>query len=149
MSYVAPIVPANSPFSPAQQAWLNGLLAGLLGPDQAMPIADAADAMSALPALQNAAPAPEDFPWHDPALPLDRGDSEKDTRHIVFRHSGLPLAYKVGDALGVHVANDPEVVAIILERLGAVPSREVDCPDGSRRPLSEALLEVCDIGRPS
>jgi sulfite reductase (NADPH) flavoprotein alpha-component len=254
MSYVAPIVPANSPFSPAQQAWLNGLLAGLLGPDQAMPIADAADAMSALPALQNAAPAqPEDFPWHDPALPLDermrlaegrpferrmmaamgqldcgqcgylcqtyaeaiargeeksfgrcvpggketarmlkelmasppaaiaaaptpakidasaaplapgpalpacfegalrlnRDGSEKDTRHIVFRHNGLPLAYKVGDALGVHVANDPEVVAIILERLGAVPSHEVDCPDGSRRPLSEALLEVCDIGRPS
>jgi len=54
--------------------------------------------------------------------------------HIVFRHNGLPLAYKVGDALGVHVANDPEVVAIILERLGAVPSREVDCPDGSSDP---------------
>src|SRR6266540_4932209 len=73
MSYVAPIMPANSPFSPAQQTWLNGLLAGLLGPDQAMPMpADAANTMPALQALQNAAPAqPEDFPWHDPALPLD------------------------------------------------------------------------------
>src|SRR5438270_27861 len=35
MSYLAPIVPDNSPFSPAQRAWLNGLLAGLLGSSRA------------------------------------------------------------------------------------------------------------------
>ena len=35
MSYIAPIVPDNSPFSPEQRVWLNGLLAGLLGPDAA------------------------------------------------------------------------------------------------------------------
>src|SRR6266516_3157396 len=83
------------------------------------------------------------------ALRLNREGSEKDTRHVVFRHDDLARGYKVGDALGVHAANDPEVVAAILERLGAPASCEVDCPDGTRRPLREALLEACDIGRPS
>jgi sulfite reductase (NADPH) flavoprotein alpha-component len=243
MSYTAPIVPDNSPFSPAQRAWLNGLLAGLLGTDAA--------------AIAQAAPVqPEEFPWHDPATPLDeriklaegrplerrmmaamgqldcgqcgylcqsyaeaivhgeeksltrcvpggketarvlkelmgrppvpataavapavppkieapsaplfpgppllaqfggalrlnREGSEKDTRHVVFRHEDLSLGYKVGDALGVHASNDPQIVAAIMERLGAPASCEVDCPDGTRRPLREALLEACDIGRPS
>jgi sulfite reductase (NADPH) flavoprotein alpha-component len=261
MSYVAPIVPDNSPFSPAQRAWLNGLLAGLIGADGAAVAAADAAILAARPAPA-AAPAsePEEFPWHDPALAIDarmqladgkslerrmmaamgqldcgqcgylcqtyaeavargeeksltrcvpggketarmlkelvtapstaaavapaaaaaaaaprieaatvpplapsapqparfegalrlnRDGSEKDTRHVVFRHEGLPLAYQVGDALGVHAANDPEVVAAIIGRLKAPASCEVDCPDGTRRPLREALLEVCDIGRPS
>src|ERR1700730_469104 len=258
MSYIAPIVPDNSPFSPAQRAWLNGLLAGLVGPDPAS-IADAgAEILRSQPPPPETVPAqPEEFPWHDPALPLDdrmkladgrplerkmmaamgqldcgqcgylcpsyaeavaRGEeqsltrgvpggketarmlkelvaappasgaaaaaaaavpriieaalaplapsapvparfagalrlnregSEKDTRHVVFRYDGLPLQYKVGDALGVHVANDPGIVAAIIERLAANAACEVDCPDGTRRPLREALLEACDIGRPS
>src|SRR6202162_958227 len=72
MSYIAPIVPANSPFSSAQRAWLNGLLAGLIGADQAM-LADAGTPVVAarpLPVPQAADPAPEQFPWHDPALPI-------------------------------------------------------------------------------
>src|SRR5205085_9710639 len=40
-------------------------------------------------------------------------------------------------------------VEAILGRLGAPLGGEVDCPDGTRRPLREALLEGCDIGRPS
>ncbi len=258
MSYIAPIVPDNSPFSPAQRAWLNGLLAGLIGTDAAAVATAGMEtilAPQALPTPQAAPAQPEEFPWHDPALPLDermkladgrplerrmmaamgqldcgqcgylcqtyaeaiaRGEengltrcvpggketarmlkeliaapsagvaatsaanppkieaasaplaagapllarfegalrlnregSEKDTRHVVFRHDDLARGYKVGDALGVHAANDPEVVAAILERLGAPASCEVDCPDGTRRPLREALLEACDIGRPS
>src|ERR1700736_6781602 len=72
MSYIAPIVPDNSPFSPAQRAWLNGLLAGLTGADEAM--ADAGTPIVAAqpwPVPQAADPAPEQFPWHDPALPID------------------------------------------------------------------------------
>src|ERR1700674_4860062 len=74
MSYIAPIVPDNSPFSPAQRAWLNGLLAGLLGTDAAA-IATAGIeeilASQALPVPQAAPAAPEEFPWHDSALPID------------------------------------------------------------------------------
>jgi sulfite reductase (NADPH) flavoprotein alpha-component len=259
MSYLAPIVPDNSPFSPAQRAWLNGLLAGLLGSDAAAVATAGMEAILASPASSGAPAAPtepEEFPWHDPALPLDermnladgrpperqmmaamgqldcgqcgylcqtyaeaiargeekslarcvpggketarmlkelvaappaaaapataaptprdveaaaaplapsaplparfegalrlnRDGSEKDIRHVVFRHDDLPLDYKVGDALGVHAANDPELVAAIIERLAAPAAREVDCPDGTRRPLREALLDACDIGRPS
>jgi sulfite reductase (NADPH) flavoprotein alpha-component len=258
MSYIAPIVPDNSPFSPAQRAWLNGLLAGLLGTDAAAVATAGMEAILASPAPPpaQAAPAqPEEFPWHDPALPLDermkladgrplerrmmaamgqldcgqcsylcqtyaeaiahgeeksltrcvpggketarmlkelvasppavaasvaatatpaietaaappvasaplparfegatrlnRDGSEKDTRHVVFRHDDLPLPYEVGDALGVHAANDPDLVAAIIERLAVPAACEVDCPDGTRRPLYEALLEACDIARPS
>jgi len=261
MSYLAPIVPDNSPFSPAQRAWLNGLLAGLLGTDAAAVATAGMEEIlaSRVPPGPQAAPAqPEEFPWHDPALaidermqladgrplerrmmaamgqldcgqcgylcqtyaeaiargeeqslarcvpggketarmlkelvaappvavaaaaaagatspptiqaasappapgprllarfesalPLNREGSEKDTRHVVFRHEGLSLGYKVGDTLGVHATNEPETVAAIIERLAAPSSCEVDCPDGTRRPLREALLEACDIGRPS
>jgi sulfite reductase (NADPH) flavoprotein alpha-component len=255
MSHIAPIVPDNSPFSPAQRAWLNGLLAGLIGADQSL-LADAGTQTVGTPTLSvpQAAPAqPEEFPWHDPALPIDermkladdrplerrmmaamgqldcgqcgylcqtyaeaiacgeeksltrcvpggketarvlkelvasppaaaagatspptiqaasaspapgppllarfegalrlnREGSEKDTRHVVFRHEDLSLGYKVGDALGVHVANEPEIVAAIIERLAVPAACEVDCPDGIRRALREALVEACDIGRPS
>src|SRR6185312_12853630 len=63
MSHIAPLLPKNAPFSPAQRAWLNGFLAGLLG---------SAEAAAAVTAQPNPAPAPaEEFPWHDPALPLE------------------------------------------------------------------------------
>ena len=257
MTYIAPMIPANAPFTRAQQAWLNGLLAGLLGPELAQ-AGVVADAAAPVPAQTVAAAAPppaaeEDFPWHDPAMPIDermqlaegrplerrmmaamgqldcgqcsylcqtyaealargeeksltrcvpggkdtsrmlkelmaspqpsgpplvvapvaasanaalapdlpgtarfdgalplnRAGSEKDTRHVVFRGEGSPLVYDVGDTLGVHVRNDPEIVEAIIARLAASPAEEVDCPDGTRRPLREALIAACDIGRPS
>src|SRR5947209_18610662 len=67
MSFIAPILPDNAPFSTLQRAWLDGFLAGLFGND-------AAAAASAAVAPEIAAPEPaedEAFPWHDPALPLD------------------------------------------------------------------------------
>ena len=83
------------------------------------------------------------------ALPLNRDGSDKDTRHVVFRIANPVLAYEVGDSFGVHAENCPELVAAVIERLGARESEEVDCPDGSRRSLGEALRLTCDIGRPS
>src|SRR5947199_5219878 len=74
MSYIAPIVPDNSPFSPEQRAWLNGLLAGLLGPEAAaVATAGMAEILAPPPggASQAEPTEPEEFPWHDPALPLD------------------------------------------------------------------------------
>jgi sulfite reductase (NADPH) flavoprotein alpha-component len=240
LSFIAPIVPENAPFTLAQRAWLNGWLAAYLG-------VEAGTAAAASPP----APAMEDFPWHDPALALEErlrlaegrpkprvlmaamaqldcgqcgylcqtyaeaiaagseksltrcapggketaralkelielpaalpaapapspplrapsaaapgpaparfeaalrlnGEgSEKDTRHVIFDIAESALAYEVGDSLGVHAANCPELVGAVIERLGARGSDEVDCPDGSRRTLEDALGFVCDIGRPS
>ena len=69
MSFIAPILPDNAPFSPLQRAWLDGYLAALF-----------ADAAAPTPSTLVPQPKPqpqptqaeaEDFPWHDPALPLD------------------------------------------------------------------------------
>jgi len=81
--------------------------------------------------------------------PLNGTGSAKDTRQIVLGLAGLGLDYRVGDSLGVHATNCPELVDGIVECLGAPPGLEVDCPDGSRRDLREALLSVCDVARPS
>jgi sulfite reductase (NADPH) flavoprotein alpha-component len=85
----------------------------------------------------------------DRALRLNREGSEKDTRHVVFRLDDAALAYEVGDSFGIHAANCPELVEAVIERLGGRGGDDVDCPDGTRRSLREALTLVCDIARPS
>jgi sulfite reductase (NADPH) flavoprotein alpha-component len=70
-----PVLPESAPFTPAQRAWLNGFFAGLLGLDGGGQGVGAA----MLGAVSTSAPAPpaaveeaeEEFPWHDPALPID------------------------------------------------------------------------------
>src|SRR6185312_2367674 len=62
MSFIAPLIPDNAPFTPAPRAWINGWLAGYL--------ATAAAATNVAPPVSSAAVA-EEFPWHDAALPLD------------------------------------------------------------------------------
>jgi len=64
MSFIAPRLPESAPFSPLQRAWIDGYLAALLGDG------GAAATATGLPAPQ-ASPEPEDFPWHDPGMPLD------------------------------------------------------------------------------
>lgn len=76
------LVPESAPFSAEQRAWLNGFLAGWLGllPDsattlQGLPLATLVSTGSSpnIPA-GNSEPAvavpQEEFPWHDPALPI-------------------------------------------------------------------------------
>src|SRR6202045_898055 len=60
MSHIAPSLPETAPFCPAQRAWLDGFIGGLLGDSGNDP--DATSPHSS---------EPEDFPWHDPGLPLD------------------------------------------------------------------------------
>lgn len=62
MNAIAPIpslVPESAPFSPEQRAWLNGFFAAYLG-------VEAETAVDGGAAVE----PDEDFPWHDPALPL-------------------------------------------------------------------------------
>ncbi|MGO8916867.1 MAG: sulfite reductase subunit alpha [Stellaceae bacterium] len=110
----------------------------------ALPVSPAPPPPAGQPSTR--APVPARF---TAARKLNRDGSEKDTRHVIFRIDGGGLSYEVGDSFGVHAANCPELVAAVIERLGARGTDEVDCPDGTRRSLGEALSLVCDIGRPS
>ncbi len=83
------------------------------------------------------------------AAPLNGRGSAKDTRHVVFDLADTGLRYEVGDAFGIHPTNCPKTVDAIIACLGAKPGMEVTGPDGVTRPLIEALLYACDIGRPS
>ncbi|HEV2264591.1 MAG TPA: sulfite reductase subunit alpha [Stellaceae bacterium] len=59
MSYVAPLVPENAPFSSAERAFINGWIAAYYATDVAMPVTTASAAAEALP-------------WHDASLSLDQ-----------------------------------------------------------------------------
>jgi sulfite reductase (NADPH) flavoprotein alpha-component len=80
---------------------------------------------------------------------LNGPGSEKETRHVVLVGANASARYEAGDSLGVVVRNSPELVAAIIERLGAKPDTPVLSPDGTERPLAEALSEACEIRRPS
>jgi sulfite reductase (NADPH) flavoprotein alpha-component len=68
----APVIPDSAPFTPEQRAWLNGFFAGLFSSSAygngSNGSATVANIAAGAPA---AAPPEEEFPWHDPALPLD------------------------------------------------------------------------------
>jgi sulfite reductase (NADPH) flavoprotein alpha-component len=65
MSFIAPCLPETAPFSLPQRAWLDGFIAGLLGDSS-----NEADA-SGSPPSPGGETEIEDFPWHDPGLPLE------------------------------------------------------------------------------
>ncbi|TWT83360.1 Sulfite reductase [NADPH] flavoprotein alpha-component [Planctomycetes bacterium CA13] len=69
-------IPESAPFNEEQRAWLNGFFAGLAGMQSGMSAAATATALGITPPT---AVDEEDFPWHDPTLPIvDRMDLAKD-----------------------------------------------------------------------
>jgi sulfite reductase (NADPH) flavoprotein alpha-component len=80
---------------------------------------------------------------------LNKPGSEKETRHVVLASGDGAADYEAGDSLGVVARNSAELVAAIIERLGAKPETMVMSSDGIERPLLEALSETCEIRRPS
>ncbi len=73
----------------------------------------------------------------------------KDTRHVVIDLKGTGLDYVPGDSLGVMPANDPVLVAKIIETLGAEATTEVGDGNGHSRTLEQALLEDKDLRTPT
>ncbi len=83
------------------------------------------------------------------ARPLNRPASEKDTRHVVLAADPGEARYEVGDSLGVAARNSPELVTAIIACLSVPRDTPVLSPDGTERPLEQALSEACEIRRPS
>jgi sulfite reductase (NADPH) flavoprotein alpha-component len=126
---------------------LKELLADIAVPAEAKPL------LPAMPAPP--APAPETKPAGRvsarlrQAIPLHASGADKDTRHVVLEAIDGALDYQVGDSLGIAARNDPALVAAIIERLGASADTAVQSPDGTERPLGEALSDFCEIRRVS
>ncbi|MEN3941989.1 flavodoxin domain-containing protein [Prosthecobacter sp. SYSU 5D2] len=78
-------------------------------------------------------------------LELNATGSAKDTRHIAFSLAGSGLDYEVGDALGVHVKNCPEVVDSIITAHGFDPQTEVSLPDIGTASLRDAMISHYDV----
>jgi sulfite reductase (NADPH) flavoprotein alpha-component len=66
----AVMIPDAAPFSPEQRAWLSGFFSGIVNVAGATAVGDGG--VGAPPQHEtNPAEGQEEFPWHDPALPMD------------------------------------------------------------------------------
>jgi len=81
--------------------------------------------------------------------PLNKGGSDKDTRHVVLDLKGSTLSYKPGDALGVWPENCHDLVQEILELLHASGAEDVPTPAGDHTSLREALLRDYVVTQPT
>jgi len=75
---------------------------------------------------------------------LSGSASAKEIRHFEFDLGDSGMTYEAGDALGVMPVNDPALVDLLIERLGASSDTEVN---GS--PLSTLLASQYEISTPS
>jgi sulfite reductase (NADPH) flavoprotein alpha-component len=77
-------------------------------------------------------------------IPIVGRHSSKETRHIEVDLAGSGLAYQPGDSLGIAAANDPAVVAALLDATGLAGDAPV-AVKGEQRPLAEALERDYEI----
>ncbi|GED97439.1 sulfite reductase subunit alpha [Gordonia crocea] len=123
---------------------------------------DALAGIEAPPAAPEPAPAPERKPARKPAWgrrnpysativtnrTLSAPGSAKEVRHIEIALGDSGIAYEPGDGLSVVPSNDPELVARILERLGATGD-ELIVDRRSERTLRESLTHHFEISTAS
>jgi sulfite reductase (NADPH) flavoprotein alpha-component len=86
---------------------------------------------------------------HIANIRLSGEGSSKDTRHHVISIAGSGMAYLPGDALGVHPVNDPELVDLVLTRLGATGDEPMTDKSGQPSTFRSLLLHEYDIASPS
>jgi sulfite reductase (NADPH) flavoprotein alpha-component len=134
-----------APGGKATSRKLKELLAEMAAPVAAAPL-PATVAAPVAPSRASSEPFPARLRQ---ALPLNRGGSEKDTRLVVLETEAGAETFRVGDSLGVVARNCPELIGAIIARLGVTPETPVLSPDGTERPLFEALSQACEIRRPS
>ncbi|MGB7345786.1 MAG: sulfite reductase subunit alpha [Pirellulaceae bacterium] len=80
--------------------------------------------------------------------PLNKEGSAKDTRHVEIDLAGSGLKYEVGDALGVYPSNCSELVADVIDRIGAATDLPVTSSSGTKS-LREVLQDDYCLKEPS
>ena len=76
---------------------------------------------------------------------LNLSSSDRDTRHIELKLDGSDLEYEVGDAIATFPKNDPDLIDEMLSILPFNTSVSVTVPDGTKKPLRDALREDYSI----
>ncbi len=143
---VHPRVDCDVEFDEPASEWSDAALVALLGGDAGM--AKLETVSQALPDSD----APNSFSKKNPFparllanIRLNSERSSKDTRHFAFSLAGSGLSYETGDALGVRVQNDPEVVSSVIAAHQLDADAPVKLPDGTQAPLQEALAGHYEI----
>jgi len=70
---------------------------------------------------------------------LTHPDAPKDTRHVVIDLLDSGLTYEPGDSLGILPENDADLVAAVIDLLGATGGETVELASGKRTSLRHAL----------
>ncbi|MCB5190947.1 sulfite reductase subunit alpha [Methylobacillus arboreus] len=111
------------------------------------------DEVAAVPVAETAAPAASAYNRKNPypsVLAVNRRlsgpGSGKEIRHYEFDLGDSGIHYEAGDALNVVPENNPELVGLIIERLGAKADTAVAKHD---KPLVELLTRGLEISMPS
>src|ERR1700732_3061331 len=80
---------------------------------------------------------------------LNREGSEKETRHYEFSLAGSGFEYEVGDSMGIHPQNNPQLVQDLLEALHFSGEEQVKNKEGETFSIREGLLKHYQITQPS
>ena len=80
---------------------------------------------------------------------LNREGSEKETRHYEFSLAGSGLQYEVGDSMGIHPQNNPQLVQELLDALHFSGDEQVKNKEGETFSIREGLLKRYEITQPS
>ncbi|MDH3615921.1 MAG: assimilatory sulfite reductase (NADPH) flavoprotein subunit [Gammaproteobacteria bacterium] len=138
---VLPIVECDLDYDEAASSWSDGIVAGL--PDWL----DVAPPAPRLHAVETAARHGKDNPFAAPVLlnqKITGGTSTKDVRHVELSLDGSGLSYEPGDSLGVVARNPRQLVAQVLDILGASEKDEV-LVGNETVTLGEALTNRLEI----
>src|SRR6202048_4120593 len=80
---------------------------------------------------------------------LNREGSQKETRHYEFSLAGSGFQYEVGDSMGIHAQNNPQLVQDLLDALHFSGDEQVKNKEGEIFSIREGLLKHFEITQPS
>jgi sulfite reductase (NADPH) flavoprotein alpha-component len=80
---------------------------------------------------------------------LNREGSEKETRHYEFSLAGSGFQYEVGDSMGIHAQNNPQLVQDLLSALHFSGEEQVKNKEGEIFSIRDGFLKHYQITQPS
>jgi sulfite reductase (NADPH) flavoprotein alpha-component len=80
---------------------------------------------------------------------LNREGSEKETRHYEFSLAGSGFQYEVGDSMGIHAQNNPQLVQDLLSALRFSGEEQVKNKEGETFSIRDGFLKHYQITQPS